>query len=266
MKHIAFVVGIGVFAGASFNAAPPQEALAQLREALGGEAALGAVRSIRARGTIEAKPHDDHFDLAVALPDRFVAIERRLRWTDASWSTGWADVPGNWPQRFEPILVGGGESASEFVTGFDGNIPLPIRYDAKKNPGDVARWLERPRAKMAEFLLPLIAGTPASYPVFARSEAHAIHFSAAGGREWRLELDPVTHLPANMSWTYPLQPMAPPTAKPQRVRTEFSDFRVVGGLRWPHRLLTYRDGQLAEDATVKRYEVNVKLSDKMFRK
>jgi hypothetical protein len=119
---------------------------------------------------------------------------------------------------------------------------------------------------MAEFLLPLIAGTPASYPVVARSEAHAVHFSAIGGREWRLELDPVTHLPANMSWTYPLQPTAPLKAKPQRVRTEFSDFRVVGGLRWPHRLITYRDGQLAEDATVKRYDVNIKLSDKMFRK
>jgi hypothetical protein len=64
MKRISFVVGIGVLAGTSFNAAPPKDALAQLREALGGEAVLGAVRSIRARGTIEAKPHDDHFDLA----------------------------------------------------------------------------------------------------------------------------------------------------------------------------------------------------------
>jgi hypothetical protein len=50
------------------------------------------------------------------------------------------------------------------------------------------------------------------------------------------------------------------------MQTDYSDFRVVGGLRWPHRLITYRDGHLAEDATVKRYDVNVKLSDKMFRK
>jgi hypothetical protein len=50
------------------------------------------------------------------------------------------------------------------------------------------------------------------------------------------------------------------------MRIDFSDFRVVGSLRWPHRLVTYRDDYLVEDMTVNRYDVNVKLSDKMFRK
>ena len=66
-----------------------------------------------------------------------------------------------------------------------------------------------------------------------------------------------------MTWTYPLWPGAPKSAKPITVRIEFSDFRVVAGLRWPHRLVTQRDGRPVEDATVQRYEVNVKLPDKM---
>jgi len=50
------------------------------------------------------------------------------------------------------------------------------------------------------------------------------------------------------------------------MQIDFGDFRVVGGLRWPHRLITYRDGYLVEDMTVNSYDVNVTLSDKMFRK
>lgn len=248
-----------------------------LRAALGGDAALAAVQTIRARGTIEVKMpavaqrrYDDHFEIALALPDRFLRTVRSMgntayRWTidetNSSYSLGW-------PQRGEVVLTGGSEDISVSVTGFNREtpIPAPTWYEIEEHPEYTAPRLDRARARLAEFLLPLMGAMPASYPVVAKSEAYAITFSAVGGREWRLELDPVTHLPARMTWTYALPPTASATAKPQRMQIDFSDFRVVGGLRWPHRLITYRDGQLAEDATVKRYELNVKLSDKMFRK
>ncbi|HUR19522.1 MAG TPA: hypothetical protein VMZ90_01855 [Vicinamibacterales bacterium] len=271
MKRIAFAVGpviiqLGVLLSARTHGAPAKDdALTILRAALGGEVALTAVQTIRARGTIDVEPYDDHFDVALAMPDRFVSILRTFRMNDASWSTGWARVPGNWDPRVEPVLVGGGENSDEQLAGFVGDVPLfgprAVHVDADIS----ARWLERTRAKMAEFVLPLLGGTPPAYPVVARSEAYAITFSAVGGREWRLEIDPVTHLPARIIWSYRLPPTAPLTAKSSRMQVDFSDFRLVGGLRWPHHLITYRDGKKVEDATVKRYEVNAKLAAKMFR-
>ena len=267
MRRVLVGVAVGLvgLAGARFEAAPPQDALAQLREALGGEAALNAVRTIRARGKIKFKPYDDHFEIAVARPDRFVSIVRMFRMNDAAWSTSWGYSPGSWEPRLEPILVGADPTPHEQVTGFNGDLLLPSGIEWSLQDPHLARLLDGRRARMAEFVLPLLAGTSSIYPVVARSESHAVHFSAVGSREWRLELDPETHLPARMIWTYPLLPGARAGAKPMTVRTEFSDFRIVSGLRWPHRLVTQRDGKPLEDASVQRYEVNVNL-DKMFRR
>ena len=266
MKRIAFAIGIGVLAGASFNAAPSQDALAQFREALGGDAALNAVRTIRVRGKIKVKPYDDHFDIAVAFPDRFVKTMRTMRRGDFNWSTEWGYIPGQWQPRQEPMLVGGTEETYTHVSGFNGDVLLPLGRNVYRSPEDIARALDGTRARMAEVLLPLLAGTSSSYRVDASSEGNAIVFRAENHRSWRLEFDPITHLPATMTWTYPLWPGARAGARPVNVRTEFSDFRVVSGLRWPHRLVTQADARPVEDAVVQRYEVNAKLSDKMFRK
>jgi len=284
-----------------------------LRAALGGDAGLSAVQTIRARGTIDRDVHKTsrcppsrsclaHFELAVALPDRFVRTVRSAGGTGHGWSIDEWGNPNSftWPQRGEVLLTsGGGEGDTRTsVTGFNGEtpIPAPTWYEIKEHPEYVAPRLDNAHARLAEFLLPLIGTMPASYPVVARSEAYAITFSAVGGREWRLELDPVTHLPARLAWTYALPPTppgagavlvntarmswddvsplpraawsrpAPAPAKPPAMGIDLSDFRVVGGLRWPHRLITYRDGSLVEDMTVTRFDVNDKLSDKVFRK
>jgi len=264
MRALIATVAVAL-AVAGVTGAPPQDARAQLREALGGEAVLNGLQTIRARGTIKFKPNDDHFDIAVALPDRFVSIVRTLRRQDAGWSTEWAQTPGTWQPRLEPVLIEAGDAAHEEVVGFNGDVPLTSSRRPVTDPVVRARMLDGTHAKMAEVLLPLVGAVPSSYLVVARSEAHAIHFSAVGGREWRLELDPVTHLPSSMTWRYPLRPGAPAGATPVTVRTEFSDFRLVAGVRWPHRLVTQREGQPVEDATIQRYDVNVNLSDKLFR-
>ena len=323
MKRIPFVVGLvivqlGVLVSAQTLGSSTQDALTMLRAAVGAEAALGAVQTISARGTIDrpqlktsrcqsSRTCQGHFELAVALPGRFVRTVRSVGASGHSWSIDeWGSANSiSWPQRGEVLLTAGGgeEDTRTSVIGFNHEtpIPAPTWYELKEHPEYVAPRLESAHARLAEFLLPLMGATPASYPVVARSEAYAITFSAAGGREWRLEIDPVTHLPARMTWTYALPPTPPgagavlinsarmtwtyegregadsPLPRAARSRTvpapatphvmqiDFSDFRVVGGLRWPHRLITYRDGMLVEDVTV-RYDVNVKLSDKMFRK
>jgi hypothetical protein len=319
MKQIAFVVGLVLLiVSARTQGAPSQDALAMLRAALGGEAALAAVQNISARGTINRAQHkasrcqssrtcEAHFELAVALPDRFVRTVHSIGSSGHAWSIDeWGSRNSiSWPQRGEVLLTaGGGEGDTHTsVTGFnrEAPIPAPTWYEIKEHPEYVAPRLDSARARFAEFVLPLMGATPASYPVVARSEAYAVTFSAVGGREWRLELDPVTHLPARISWTYTLPPTPPgagavlvngsrmswdygyygaegpvrsisrfppalTTSKSQTMSIDCSDFRLVSGLRWPHRLITYRDGDLVEDMTVTRYQVNVKVSDKMFKK
>jgi hypothetical protein len=308
MKRIAFVIGLAVLlVSVRMHGAPSPDALTMLRAALGGDAALGAVKSIRARGTIDRRvlriPEcrssgacDAHFDLAVALPDRFVRTVHAVGGMGSGWSIDEARNPdsSSWPQRGE-VPVGGVDRLTT-VMGFDRGtpIPAPTWYEIKEHPEYVAPRLDNSQARLAEFLLPLMGATPASYPVVARSEAYSIIFSAVGGRECRLELDPVTHLPGRISWIYVLRPTPPgagavqfhsprfgedapvwsqgrlprpPVApKPQTTWIELSDFRVVAGLRWPHRLITYRNGSFVEDMAVKRYEVNGEVSDKMFKK
>ena len=317
MKRIPVVVGLvivqlGVLVSARTPEAPTQDALTMLRAALGAEA-LSAVQAIRARGTIDRPQHKTsrcqqsrtcqaHFELAVALPDRFVRTVRAVGAGGSDWSIDEWGSPNSlsWPQRGEVLLTAGGDAGRTrtSVLGFNREtpIPAPTWYEIKEHPEYVAPRLDSAHARLAEFLLPLMGATPASYPVVARSEAYAITFSAVGGREWRLELDPVTHLPARLIWTYALPPTPPGAgavlinsrrmtwddvsplpraaqsrwatapAKSQVMRIDFSDFRVVGGLRWPHRLITHRDGYPIEEETVTRYDVNLKLSDKMFRK
>lgn len=243
MKRAAFFTGWAVLAIASPNGAADQDALARMRAALGGDTALSRVQTIRARGTIANKPLKNHFDIAVAFPDRFVKIVRSFEHQDASWVTDWAYIPGTWQPRMEPALVGGEISDYERVTGFNGDGPIPR--------GTAVASLDSIRAKLAEFLLPLLGATPFQYEIKPASEGNAVVFRA-DGREWRIELDNVTQLPARMSWSNTV--------------TTFSDYRMVGTLRWPHRLITTIDGKRVEDAAVTRYDVNAKLSEKMFQK
>ena len=268
MRRAALVAGVFVLVTATPKGATEQDALARLRLALGGEAALGDVQTIRARGIIANKPLTNHFDIACAIPARFVKVIRGFSWSDASWSTGWAYTPGTWQPRTEPALVGGGISDYEHVSGFDGESLIPKRSRAHwaSNPEAATIEMDSAHARLVEFLLPLLGATPSSSPVEATSESGAVMFRGLGDREWRVDLDGATHLPARLSWSYPLPPDAAPTAKPIQTVIEFSDYRPVGNLRWPHRLITTIDGKRVEDAKVTRYDVNVTLSDKMFRK
>ena len=272
MKRTALVVGlVVVLVSARPRGAPAQDALTLLRSALGGDAAIAAVQTIRARGTIDKKPYKDHFEIAVALPDQFVRTVRYVSVPGLNVRFGRRfDVDSNSPSLAgaAPGIAGDSEEVHVRVTGFNRLMPVPAPswYELEQHPGDVSLRLDNAHGRLAEFVLPLLGCTPASYPVASRSEAYAINFSAVGGRAWRLELDDVTHLPARMTWSYPLPPTASATAKPRQMQTDFSDFRTVGGVRWPHRLMTRTNGEISEDARIDRYEQNVKLSGKVFRK
>jgi hypothetical protein len=271
MKHAtalaAFITSIGVIQTPAFQ----PDALTLLREALGGEATLSAVRTVRVRSTISRKPHKDYVEVAVALPDRFVRTVRyfgagELPGGSLLGSLGLEEDPGTWGGHIVPNRAGG--SPGLLMSGFNGPTPLPesSRYELERRPELLPQRLGDAHARFAEFVLPLFGNTSAAYPVEASSDANTITFRAAGGRSWRLALDPVTHLPSRMTWTSPVEPAAAKGTLPIDWQVDYSDFRLVDGLRWPHRFIKSRNGAVDEDSTIERYEVNLKLSDKTFRK
>ena len=248
-----------------------QDALTRLRIALGGETALAGVQTLRARGTIATLPFKgpvkSHFDIALALPDRFVTVLRDFTWSDASFGVRRNDVSENRPPEDARRLVRGEISAYEHVSGFDRGNLIPAlgpwtRRNDPKTQGNIAQRLDLIRAKMTEFLLPLMGGAPSHHLVDSVSEGQAITFKAKGDLSWRLELDPVTNLPSRMSWT-------PRGQRPRH--TVFSEFRSVGGLQWPHRMVTTIigapvDGLQIDDARITSYDLNGSLPEKLFRK
>jgi hypothetical protein len=271
MTRTAVAAGLVVFLGVQPHAAPQPEALARLRTALGGDAALSAVRTLRVRGTIDARPHTDHIEIVVALPDRFKQKIRIFRpanpvamLASERGQTYQIPIQGVLPGTLQGQVS---DSYNEQVTGFNRLelVPAPSWYDLEQHPEDVPRRVDRVHARFAEFVLPLLAGTSDAYQVDASSEANVVTFSAANDRTWRMELDTVTNLPARMSWTTPVRPGATAAATEQRWQVEYSEFTPVGGLRWPHHVVTWLNDELWQDLRIRQYEWNVALPDKAFR-
>jgi hypothetical protein len=259
----AFITGIGAVHGAASQAASQPDALTRLREALGGETALSAIRSIRARGTIDRSPDKDNIEIAVVLPDQFLRTVRTFRTSrQPRWTTRDYDMHDISLSRTTAMIVdvyGAGETGIE-VSGFNRMVPLrdPGSY-GPETPGSAERRLESARVRFAEFVLPLLGNTSSAYAVDAISEGNTITFRAPNDRSWRLELDPATHLPSRMTWTTPVPPQARAGAVPSRWQVDFSEFQPVGGVRWPRRLIKKLNDAPYEDARIKKYDLNLNL-------
>ena len=277
---VAFVVSLAAVIGgstpATLGAASQPDALTRLRTALGGDRAISAVHSIRMLGTVKREPHNDHVEIKMELPDRFFRTDRYVV-TPRQPGVG---TPGS-RDRYElniqptrPVTVGFiGEEVGIIRTnvvdvdpgmtrsGFDGLtvIPSEIRLAVLERPDRIAHMLGVAKTRFAEFVLPLLAGTASAYSVSAASEGHSIIFRGTDARSWQIDLDPATDLPRRMSWTSALPPQAWPGTREPYNQVDFSDFKIVGGLRWPHRWIKTSNGSVVEDTTIDRYELNVSL-------
>ena len=245
------------------------DAVTRLREALGGEAAINAIRTIRARGTTDRKPYKDHVEVKAELPGRFL---RTVRYVSPALldrrSASDSAVFAADNRSTGAILDGAREEPGVTMGGFDGLTALPSnrRYDNERPPDLSAQRLAGLYARFVEFALPLFGNTSSVYPVSVSSDGNSIVFRGNGPRWWQLDLDPATNLPMRMSWTTTVPP--PGAQLPEGVRpaaqliywqVDFSEFRSVGGLRWPHRLVKSRNGAIDEDLSIDRYDLNVKL-------
>lgn len=265
---IALVLGSWAIPVASLQTDRQPEALTRLREALGGESALSAVRTIRARGTTDRKPYKDHVEIKTELPGRFFRTVRYVNVPALSRRTATESAlrePGlRSAEVLDPI---GGEEPGVTMGGFDGLTPLPSnsRYENALPPDLSPLRLSGLYVRFVEFVLPLLGNTSSVYPVSTSSDGNSIVFRGNGPRWWQIDLDPATDLPMRMSWTTTVlagatvSKVARPAPQPTYWQVNFSEFKTVGSLRWPHRLVRSRNGAVDEDLTIDRYELNVKL-------
>jgi hypothetical protein len=270
---------------------PPTDAarvLADVRQALGGDAAIAAVRSFSVSGmedrSFGGRSATASIELVAELPDKFVMVRRV-------------------PTPFS------GDNVE--THGFNGDARVSRRISVMPyppNPYDKTPALRAEADRRAllgakqEFsrLAVALIGLVAAYPLDAAYEGQqkldgrsvdVLRLTAPDGYTARLYVDAATHLPSMISWMGmphivmsvttietvrrgegpgrmppPFPPSGDPAAGRAMVerRLSFSDFKLADGLNWPHRLKEVVDGEVITETRLGKYKINPKLDPKRF--
>ena len=245
--------------------------LADMREALGGDAIIG-VRAFSVETAEQLYVVDRALNTDVewvsVLPDRFIQVRRlKNQLVDLTMTMGFTGD--------EPIYVVDGSVL--------GRRP-PIQSPAPTTAGPPASPRARLIAARQLFSRLVIAmlGITAAYPLDAAYVAqetldgksvHVVELTAADGYQSRLYVDTATHLPRMINW------MGQPLVPPDRIgpsgdpavdlplverRIYFSDYKNTGGLNWPHRLKEVVARQTVSDIRLGKFKINPEIDPKRF--
>jgi hypothetical protein len=274
--------------GVSQPAPDASRVMADMRAALGGDAAIAAVRSFSVSGTESRNPagHSStaSVDLYAELPDKFVSI-RRI----ATPFSG---------DNVETHGFNGDARVWQRIS----NIPYP------PNPYDATPALRAEADRKAllgskqEFsrLAVALIGLAAVYPLDAAyggqqkldgGSVNVVPLTAPDGYSAKLFVDATTHLPSMISWmgiphivmsvssvetvrggqvvgrTPPQPPLVGDPAAGRALverRLYFSDFKIQDGLNWPHRLKEVVDGEVITETRLGKYKINPKIDPNRF--
>jgi hypothetical protein len=267
-----------------------QRVLAAARQALGGEDALAAVRSVSLEGQLRRRLPGEDGEMEMSGDVRVDALlpDRYLRVDTVSPMPG---MPGI------PLATGlDGEEAWAGALPVASAANVVIRTSPPGDAGAQARMKDRVRRESALFLVTLLAGGGgAEYAWVGEAEApegraDVLQVTGHGGLDARMFVDQKTHRPLML--TFPDSPprmmvrrqMGPggghagpgssapteglPTPPPPVEATLFlSDWKRVGGVLLPHALNKTLEGKPYEEIVVSRYMLNdPKLTVDKFRK
>jgi hypothetical protein len=254
------VAGICLAAGGSVAPVPapverrePAAVLAEMRRALGGDAALDAVKALSMTGSGEmlAKGYsmsveDDYF---LVLPDKYVRVRRMMARVFQSSATGYQT-----PRVYE------GFRGEDIIRTFAFRTPA-VAIPPSADRLALARW----RHHATRLLLVLtgrpLPGYPLTYERVRVEEAGGTAYDvieAQAPGEVRLELyvDAHTRLPAMIATTG-LERSGPS-------RWLISDFKKNGALMWPRHFEEQVDGGFSETVQVRRWRVNPRIDARTF--
>jgi len=283
---------IVVSASLLLSTAQPADPLAEMRRAIGDEAALQQVMSFSANGSLKTvgggRTFDTGYEIQCDVPDRFVHT------TFQQMNLG--------PMGNGTTTVRSGFDKDKPIAEVSNNLGLPSppafipAGPAPKTPAEIDADLKRrvlaERAKMVEYTLPLLGRSMAGADLTIRDGAdvevagrqlHEIDAVRWDGVTLHLFLDRATRLPVRLTWlgrpfviassTSEVSmrggnvvgqdggrialPAGDPTAGQPDVEyvLEFSDFKVDNGFNWPHRFVTTIDGKPWSDAKLGKFRI-----------
>ena len=250
------------------------DVISQARAALGGDAAIGAVKTFTATGRTRQIRGDNlvpiEFEIQVELPDKYSRRD---------------EFPA--------------QDAGPQTSGFNGDRliqipappPPPARGGAPAPSPEQQQAAIRQRVSVVQqdfvrLMLGMFAGSSPAFPVaFAyvgqaqapQGTADVLDVKGAGSFAGRLFIDGTTHLPVLLTWQAPTPPGRrggppppgaaaippnPPVAVEQRMF--FADYRGVDGLQLPFRIRRAVGAETTEETTFDRFRINAKTDPRRF--
>lgn len=267
--------------------------LADMRQAIGGDAAIAAIQAFSVSGT-ESHNFGGHVSSAslewmVVLPDNVVRVRRM-------------SMP------FGSDMMASGFRGDARILRRDSDIPYPPEPDQADTPAQRAARdaaaVRYQKHDFSRFAIPLI-GIPAVDPVDVSHEAQrliagkmcdVLRLRASDGYSAALAIDVATHLPVMVSWiapptvtvsttsivTVPSQggrppatmPAPPPPSLPAGDPTAglapvewqlyYEDFKLADGLNWPHRFVEKTGDRVWTTVRLGKFKLNPKIDPKHF--
>ena len=207
----AFVLTLAAQALVIGQSAEVGRILAAMRAALGGDAALSAVKTVSVEGRAtrsrpDGSSSESDFEMAMELPDRFVKREviAQLGTTQISRRNGFNGTEVI-DEVDTPPSIGGGRMMVMRPGGpMPGGEATPEQLEAQRKS-----LLLGARRDFTRFALGMFGAGSASYPVAftyagqAESpdgKAHVLDVTATDGFSARLFVDATTHLPLMLTW------------------------------------------------------------------
>jgi len=261
-----------------------QEVLAQARQALGNQATLDGITSLKATGTIRPANTDIQMSLDVdwefLLPDKYRKTDTfgfgsfratlitgvsgdRLLYDDGGRAAAAGMDPNGDAARRESLVKELKQECLRLLTVWllpsPRELPIAIAYAGEaqapdgtadvldvKGPGDFALRLFLD--KQAHRLL--MATYPTEQPAIDKRELEALHRKAAESGGARAVNDALAKVPR----------------KTVTVEMRFSDYRSSGGVWFPHRVTVTSEGEGVGEWTISAFKVNPPLKPDRFQR
>ena len=274
-------------AGAGAQARTAEAVLAEMRAALGGDAALEAIQTLSVSGDVThslgSARHGSSVEIFAMLPDHYLEIRRSRQ-----------SFPGPAPMELESTNYSGFKG-DELIRRTDSTMPVP------PDPYPPDRILQNSKRHFARFATALFgksfAGSPFTFTYVGPESAdgqpvEVLEMKAPDGYVMRLYVNTATHLPAAVAWQAP-PPMAftmtststvavrngqvvsqsPPSFDPGPARpaqpdvtwrSVYAEFKVQDGLNWPHRFKEMLGDKVTADLKLGKFKINPKIDPRRF--